>query len=564
MSSQKHVLCVATTRPSTSITPSGGGGSLTLLNPNGGSILNSLRPTGDLSGKAALGVASLSLFPKEFSTNSVQLVIAYALNPTKKGDTYAMLLSLRTASSSPPILHWKCRLPEAQLTAGLSVSPCGYYIIGGGESGNCFVWKTFGGDLLITFKAHYRPCTCLAWSDCGRYLLTGGADGMVHVFSLMDLVDTTYLLNNNNNSSNQSIVPYHTWSVHHLPISSMIHLAGGRIASASEDGQVVVMEVYSQTVLATLQFPHGIRCLAYHNGRLLAGSSRGVVYLVDLDAYSMHQTAKYGANPAKRRRYQDQEGQEMEESVFGFTSNDTTTGSSYQGELRGHDHPVTSMAIFVDDLQERLISGDEAGTLRIWDIESRTCLSIMKPWSQTSLGGATTTGPKDSSKQQKQQQRPHPHPVSTILSVEQALETADVALGPFATAQSANSTKNPSIVNMITPLQKYSPEEEAIRWTQIPLLKPKRTREMLHYWEAKCTNLPKEMRRENEANADLKLSTLPSADPKGGRESSLEKELESEREQVRQLQKQLEEQQDQVKRWEEVNNKLMAKLKAKR
>jgi WD40 repeat protein len=219
-----------------------------------------------------MGISSLSLFPSSFnSNNNTRLAIAYGGSSVKKGDNNAMLISIRQAAS-PPILHWKCRLPETEMSGGLIVSPCGYYIVGGGASGSCYVWTSLGGKLLTTFKSHYRACTCLEWSDCGRYLVTGGADGMIHMFSLMNLVDVS------TRSSRRGVSPMHTFSVHHFPVTSLIQLPSGRMASASEDGQVLVLELFSRLILLNIHLPHGIKSMAHENGRLFFGSIQGTVY----------------------------------------------------------------------------------------------------------------------------------------------------------------------------------------------------------------------------------------------------------------------------------------------
>jgi WD40 repeat protein len=542
MPQSKHVVCISTTKPTNSVTPSGGGGSLTVMCPLTGSVHSSLRTSADLSGKAPMGMSSVALFPRNFSTNNTQLAIAYGSNSSKKSDTYAMLLSLRSASS-PPILHWKCRLPEAQLTAGIVVSPCGHYTVGGGASGNCYVWSSLGGNLLKTFKAHYRACSSLAWSDCGRYLITGGADGMVHVFSLMDLVDLS------SNNSKRSIAPVHTWSAHHLSVTCIIRLASGRVASASEDGQVVIMEIFSQVVVATIQLPHGIRCLAHYDSRLFAGSTQGDIYIIDLDAYAMHQTAKQGATTAKRRRHEGRD-QVSEQKVFGTNGSENT--SDFQAELKGHDHPVTSVAVVVEEMQERLISGDESGTLRIWDIEARTCLSIVQPWSHTSMNGATVTEKSAAASLQQQ------HPVTSILVLKPPADAPETS-SMFGSGTTGNiSSKNQSsIANLVAPLQKFQQDQEGTQWVSVPLIQPERTPETMEYWRAKTASLPR--KRKTAKNGDSGAPVV-----KKDKTSVVAQELQQQRDEVNRLQLELEEQKAQVERWEKVNNKLMAKLKSKK
>jgi WD40 repeat protein len=582
-----------------------------MMCPHTGSIHSSFRGNADMSGKAALGMSSVSLFPRKFSSannnhhnsnnniNNNVLAMAYGKNVSKSTDTYAMLLTLRTSSTSPPILHWKCRLPEANLTAGLVVSPCGYYIAGGGASGTCFVWSSIlGGKLLKIFKSHYRSCTTLVWSDCGKYLLTGGADGMVHVYSLLDLVDQSSGSNSNSNpkkqQQEQSVPPFHTWSVHHLPVTCLTTLDSGRVASSSDDGQVVVMELFSRTVVATIQLPHGIRCLDHHDGRLLAGSNHGEIYTMDLNAHAMRQTMNQGGGGAtsntKRRRVLHPQQQSLEETVFGSvslssssldpleagTASAAATDAPYYQPLQGHDRPVTALALLVeDDLQERLISGDESGTIRIWDMASRTCLRVVQPWSHSAFNNAVTTkakadsagaGAADTSTTSRQQQR---HPVTSIQILRQDTESAFAngksggsLSGGMLLGHSSSGNSSESILSLLTPLQRFTSEDQD-NSIPIPFLKPLGTSEEMEYWNVDASYPETYHRKPFHANDEDILSNKKE-DGDSGDKAKLEDTMEEQRKQILLLQKELAERTSQVERWENVNNKLMAKLEAAR
>mmetsp|Transcript_15939 Transcript_15939/g.36773 ORF Transcript_15939/g.36773 Transcript_15939/m.36773 type:complete len:561 (+) Transcript_15939:208-1890(+) len=559
----KYIISATTTKPSSSVTPGGGGGSLTLLDPNG-NILSSLRSSADLSGRAGMGISSLSSFPPDFSKannvgsgrDNTQPVIVYGGNSVKKGDNYAMLISIRS-SSSPPIMHWKCRLPETDMSAGLSISPCGYYTVGGGSSGFCYVWSSMGGELLRTVKAHYRSCTSLTWSDCGRYLVTGGADGMVHVFSLMNLVDVAS--SSTKNSKQRNVPPIHTFSIHHFPVTSVIQLSGGRIASSAEDGQVVVLELFSEQVLVNIQFPHGIQCLEHYDGRLFAGSTQGTIFSVDLNAYAMHQTEKLGAIFANKRRRQEQlnavssQNWTIEEKVFGKknpennkSNGDSNQGQGYQTDWIGHDHAVTSIALLTDSEPQKMISGDSFGQIRIWEMESRTCLSVIQPWSFASSNANNADGKNTSII----------HPVTSIRVIPQPRISQSSGMFQSTTGNSKNSA---NLSALVTPLQKYSIDANdavssnstvpsiAAGTIRVPFLKRNRTRENLSYWEAR----PLLRARKNK-------NQLITED-----QSEDTKTIASLREQIKQLQNQLQTKDSEVKRWQTVNNKLMSKLQAK-
>lgn len=566
----KFILSATTTKPSSTVTPGGGGGSLVLLDPKTGAILTSLRSSADLSGRAGMGISSLSQFPSTFSldngggdrSDSTQPVLAYGGNCLKKCDNYGMLISIRSASS-PPILHWKCRLPETEMSGGLIISPCGYYIVGGGFSGSCYIWSSMGGELLRSFKAHYRSCTHLTWSDCGRYLITGGADCMIHSYSFMDLID--FSLSSSKNSKQRNVPPMHTFSVHRFPVTSLIQLPGGRIASAAEDGQLLIVELHSKEVLVNIQFPHGVQCLEHHDGRIYAGSTKGTIYSVDLNSYAMHQTEKLGAIFASKRRRQDDldagssKNWTTQEKVFGKKNPEIVNNGNeennnyhtgYQTDWVGHDHPVTSIAFFKGDEPQKLISGDSFGQIRIWDIESRTCLNVIQPWSFASINSHDEK--KDSPI----------HPVTSIRIIPQSEKLVSHGMLEF----SSNSGKNFSnFSTLVTPLQKFvsDPNETANNITptplvaagriRVPFLNRNRTTQILEYWEARPI-----MRKRRRQSKIVEEKLVKEDDLFQDKEQ-----ISLMRKEINRLKNELETRDLEVKRWQTVNNKLLSKLQTK-
>jgi len=522
---------VSTTKPTTALTPGAGGGSLTLLDPHTGSIQSSLRVAGDMSGKASLGVASLSFFPSKFANTNTSLAIGFG-STNKKDDTYAMLFTIRS-TSLPPILHWKCRLPEPQLSAGLLVSPCGHYIIGGGSSGAVYVWTSLGGNLLQTVKAHYRSIAVMDWTPCGRHLVTGGADGMVHVFSLLDLVDCT--------SKTTLTQPIRTWSKHHLPVTALAPLTGGRMASASSDGQVVLIEVFSEAILATIQLPHAIQALITRGSRLYAGSNHGTIYMIDLDDYAMYQTAQQGATVKRRRNTQS-----AADRVFAAAPSSAENG--YQTDLKGHDRAITALSVLEDKGQDWLCSGDEAGTLRIWDLESRGCVRIIQPWSHSS-----NTATKDV--------RQALHPVTSIrIITERANPDPTISLFSTAVGRDKNAA---SIVNLVTPLQKFIQEKRTK--LPVPFLQPRRDQETMEFWDVSSSSFDvkaalRKRKRKQQENNKVVAAPVESSQLEANVDSTIVAQPEQE---IERLQRELHEARSTIERWENVNNKLMAKLQQK-
>jgi len=483
------------------------------------------------------------------------------------------------------------------MTAGLIVSRCGYYIVGGGASGTCYVWSSIGGNLLKTFKAHYRSCTCLEWSDCGRWLVTGGADGMVHFFSLLELVRKT------TGKSKRSISPIHSWSTHTMKVNAIVSLLGTRMVTASDDGQLSIIELFSHAVIATIQLPHSIKCLVHHRNRLFAGSSHGTVYVIDLGAYAMHRTDQMGvANTAKRRKRNAASSELQASDVFhsGESGSDVAAGIGYQTELIGHEHAVTAISIASHESQDILISGDDSGTIRTWDIDSRGSLSMIRPWSSSAAtAGVVVPDKKDKSGNKKSKK--DLHPVTSILVLSEP-EAATISVGNSPFAPGGRKSNASSIVRLLAPLKRYEQQadDEDSRYLKVPFMKPKRDMETLEYWDANVYSIQGDSsggmsayyttendivisNGENDAatannsntNDDAAASissksaldaTLSQAKHDAARmakeeNESLMQSLEDKDAELERLRKELAEQRSQVERWETVNNRLMQKLK---
>lgn len=602
MAPQTTVVCVTTSKPTLALTPAGGGGSLTMLCPQTGSVLSSFRSNSDGSSSSSLlGVASLSPFPSNFSQSDQRLLLAYGATIGNKNDTYGMLLTARSAGQAP-LLHWKCRLPENSMPGGLSVSPCGHYIVGGGDSGKCYVWKSLGGLLLRTFSAHYRSVTCLSWTKDGSFLLTGGADGMVHLFSLLELVDQEDAASDA--SSSNAIAPLRSWSLHHLPVTVLTPILCGssyRMATGSEDGQIHIIDVYmgeDDPPLCTFSLPNGICSLISHVGvsggqHLLAGTSQGNIYLLDLDLYAVHVTQQQTGGAATVVGFGTRHGSRNDAASQGSRQDPTVEGD-YQTALVGHEKAVTGLAVVPTVSNHRggfdLVSGDESGTMRIWDLESRVCRRVIRPWAMAertvtaTATTATTTG-----------RAPVAHPVTTLLVWEQDNDHDDeknkgssLFLGSSRPVggKSRHSSAGSSLIHLVTPLQRFQNEVDDIMMTPVPFLQSSSNIVISsgQLWDEDDWQMPTFLTAATSSSGPLKkrkleapsspqdeISVDASMQRNDGAHDHNELEtsatggdatilLQAERDRVRQLQHELEEAKSTIQRWEVVNNKLMTKL----
>ena len=454
---KQFVLCVTTNKcPAI-------GDAAQIICPYTGTTLSA---TGGGAGSCSLktgtscGVYSINRFPYTFfrtcsETNKHNAYIAYC--GKNRDDMYAILLS--QGSSSP---KWKCRLPEF-MTGGLHISPCGGYIIGAGKSGNCYCWSVLageGGELSRIWKAHYRSVTCVEFSDLGDFVVTGGNDGVVNVWSLMDIISEGDTLLGDVRKNSTSLDPFKTWSEHQLGITSLYSMQSSRIISTSSDRQIVIMEVFSGKTLGRILMPSSILSLTADSvcHRLFAGGHDGTIYCVDLDAYAIATTAEFAktidsSNDRRKKARTDimpsLSGSKLEETILGKDKAQHLDTNSYISELHGHDRAVSCLNILEsgEGLNDILVSGSNDGSVRIWDLNARCCMRILNPWSITSPSISENKPSQNACS-----------PCSSIIaltrdSVEGCVTRKADTL--FSISSSSRAKKDDPSMNLIKPLQRF-------------------------------------------------------------------------------------------------------------
>lgn len=446
----KRSLLVATSRPP-AVTTSGMGGTLNILDLQTGAVQASTRlQGGDLQhSKLQLGLQSLSLFPSPPNTQAGTMAIAYGINEKKDNDSFAILLTIRNSDKlgiqQNPVAHWRCRLPEI-MSAGLTLSPVtSRHVVGAGASGSLYVWDVWNqGNIVRTApNVHYRAISCMIWStptspeqtvvspwDC--HLITGGVDGMVHIFTHADLVEDT-----SDESAPQQLTPVRTWSKHNLAVKALVALEGNRFASSGDDGLVLLMDIAADSVLLSVQLPNAIHALAHDEGRLLAGSIKGTIHRIDIDEYAAERAKQNGGHLLRKE-----------------TSRDKLI------ELKGHNRPISALAILG---QDEFVSGDEAGVLRVWDNDK--CTRVIQPWNH---GGSSTAETKSSARGSKPK-APNLRPVSAIYVLNSYQGESTEGSLAFMNSRSSKGTGGWS--SLCAPLQKYPANDDSQYSVPIPFVK---------------------------------------------------------------------------------------------
>eukprot|EP00978_Attheya_sp_CCMP212_P022377 scaffold66710_cov47-Attheya_sp.AAC.2 len=441
-----------------------------------------------------------------------------------KDDHHAMLFS---AAASNNTVHWKCRLPEPMST-GLVPFGNNEWIVGGGQSGKCYLWAARTGQLTRVWTAHHRPVQALLASHCGTYLVTGGADGVVHSFSLWHLLHSSSGVGGGGN--NNSIRPMHTWSHHYLPVTALVRVgrSATRFASASTDRHVILMDLTCPKHTVKIAVPSGISSLCSTISRLYAGGTNGHIYCIDLDAHATAQTAESAKISTLETRTITPENHfsntsRMTNAILGMPKTDTTTTTkdvdhAFVTELEGHVQAVTCLALLPNN-DTQLVSGGKDGTVRIWDLEGRIALRVLQPF-PTKVGISSL----------------HVVPRASIHAEQQSATSIDIPpLGRFL--QDTNNA--------------YSTDSNYLQVT----LKPCRDDLTLKDWQSSTgiTNNKHNTKKRRLAKPQDALEERPNPDTI--------KTNNEEEDRCQSLQKELEEAKATIERWEKVNNKLAAKLK---
>ena len=234
---------------------------------------------------------------------------------------------------SKAALAFKFVLPEELSRVALSHS--GSYLAGAGVSGKIYFWDWNKGQLLHSFDAHFQSISSLLFTIDDAFLVSGGHDGLIHIWSLSCL------------SSPQPS----TLSGHTLPItditSSLLLSKDTRLFSSSMDKTCRIWDLNEKSCLLSLSFPQPLTCLTVDplESVIYAGSVSGVIY-----SHPLYQKSGLG-------KWQSVSESSCLESPMEFI---------------GHSESINSLSLDFDGT--RLISASSDKSVRVWDAKSRQSL----------------------------------------------------------------------------------------------------------------------------------------------------------------------------------------------
>ena len=240
--------------------------------------------------------------------------------PTNSAPRAATLLGreyFASCQSKKPIIHfWDFRKEQVKQKSfvpekcwSVACTSDGALCAAGGESGSLHVWDTSTGALLVSFPAHHKRITAVAWSDGGTELVAGSDDSLVTVWSLSGVMETV-------RSGGGQPRPLHTFSDHTMPVSALVVGAGVNdpyIYTCSLDHRLTVRSLVSGRLLASVTLPSPLTSLAVDPLEYCAymGSNNGCCYKVSFvgEATEKNREGASSPSPSLAATYRSQSGQ---------------------------------------------------------------------------------------------------------------------------------------------------------------------------------------------------------------------------------------------------------------
>ncbi|XP_023765625.1 protein ROOT INITIATION DEFECTIVE 3 [Lactuca sativa] len=257
-----------------------------------------------------------------------------------------------SSSSSGSVLFWSWNKPQVEVKSfpaeainPLACNTDGTYIVGGGVSGHIYLWEVATGRLLKKWHGHYRPVTCLVFSNDQSLLISGSEDGTVRVWSLLMIFDE---------EGQQRVGHLYEYSFtgHALPVTDIVTGYGGSnaiILSSSLDRTCKIWSLARGTLLRNIVFPSIIDAVALDPGEhvFYAGGRDGKIYIAELNAQTTSNN-----------------------------HNNNNYGLHIIGTLSDQSKAICSLGFALDGYQ--LVVGSEDGMVRVWDTKTRNIIRVFK------------------------------------------------------------------------------------------------------------------------------------------------------------------------------------------
>ncbi|KAF5175317.1 Wd repeat-containing protein [Thalictrum thalictroides] len=237
-----------------------------------------------------------------------------------------------SAAASISLYNWRSstaahHLPLPEPVAPIVATPDGLYLFCGGVSGYLHALTLPFSRPIRSFPAHGKPISCCILNSDASLLISGGDDGTMCVFPLIQLLDA--------NAHDFPVNALYNFSAHNSSVTAIANGCGSVIVSSSLDSTIKFWSLaHGATLIRTVCFPCMLWCLVLDStvSHFYVGGSDGRIYV--------------GVTKVDRRH---------------------STDAQVVASRQEHNGAVTALAMLNEG--KNIVSASEDGNVKIWDVE---------------------------------------------------------------------------------------------------------------------------------------------------------------------------------------------------
>jgi pre-rRNA-processing protein IPI3 len=143
-------------------------------------------------------------------------------------------------AKKPQINVWQWGKPHAlmqchiqEITTAIATDTSGFYLCGGTKGGRLFLWELSSGALVQSWQAHFKALTTVTFAPCGNFLISTSEDGMVRVWDLVSLLNSSSDTRATSHSESSQIKSFSPYRCGPSPLSSSLLMALVQLVDSS-------------------------------------------------------------------------------------------------------------------------------------------------------------------------------------------------------------------------------------------------------------------------------------------------------------------------------------------
>jgi WD40 repeat protein len=306
----------------------------------------------DVNARDNNGRTPLHLAARNNNKELILLLLSKGAYPFEMDNTGAMALDDSLAAEAPEQERlFRIKEGFAAPVSSLCFSPGSRFLVSGGEDGVLRMWSPMSGKLLAELSGHGGPITCISFSRGGSAIASGSLDGTVILWDWSSRTISRKVLCQSS------------------PVMSLCFSCEGKyLICGCDDGSLKVWNAVTRELIKTTTL-HGrainALCISPDNRHIVTGSEDGTLISTDFP-HLEKPVHLYSHSCAIRSLCFSGRGTMV---ASGDASGEIILGALFSRAIlkrfKGHDGAVES--ILYSPGGRYLVSGSREGTIKFWD-----------------------------------------------------------------------------------------------------------------------------------------------------------------------------------------------------